>query len=71
VGLQSAFLRERGSLLRSYGTLTHDPSIDRSSLRDWQPEVLDLRSIKLSVTDYVCAEAHPLNSADLTNSWKA
>jgi hypothetical protein len=25
------------SLLRSYGSLTRGPSIDRQSLRDWQP----------------------------------
>jgi hypothetical protein len=40
------------SLLRSYRTFTHGRSMDRSSLRDWQLEVLDLRSVKLRVTEY-------------------
>jgi hypothetical protein len=40
------------SLLWSYSVRTPVSPIDRSSLRDVQPQVLDLRSIKLSVTEY-------------------
>jgi hypothetical protein len=51
VGLQAAFPQDRGNSYGVTGASTDGPSIDRQSLRDWQPSARS-RSIKTSVTGY-------------------
>ena len=48
---RSHLVPEHRSLLKELQTSPREASIDRSSLWDWLPTVLDLRSTKLGVTN--------------------